>query len=52
MKANQEMELDMTLEKLNSEWKKAVFETKQHKESYYILVPSDSLNTLLEESLA
>lgn len=51
LKAKQELEIELNIERLTQEWKKAVFDTKQHKEQYYVMVHSETVNTLLEESL-
>lgn len=51
LKAHQEKDLEKQIEKLISDWKKVVFETKQHKDQYYIIVPNEQLNSFLEESL-
>lgn len=50
-KAEKEKELEATYEKVASEWRKAIFETKQHKDAYFILGSTEEVNNLLEESM-
>ena len=50
-KAVKEKELEASYEKVYSEWKRAAFETKSHKDSYYILGSTEDINNLLEESM-
>lgn len=46
-----EKELEASYEKVYAEWKRASFETKSHKDSYYILGSTEDINNLLEESM-
>lgn len=51
LKAHQEKELEKQIEKMISDWKKVVFDTKQHKDQYFLIVPNEQLSSFLEESL-
>ena len=50
-KADKERELQSIYEKVFNDWKKAQFETKLHKDPYYILGTTEEVNALLEESM-
>ena len=41
LKANQEKDLERQYDVISSEWRKASFDTKQHKDHYYLLLPSE-----------
>ena len=51
LKANKERELSAQFEKVVNDWKKQIFETKSHKDNYFILGSLDEVNNLLEESM-
>jgi len=50
-KAEKERELQQIYDKVFNDWKKAQFETKLHKDPYYILGSTEEVNALLEESM-